>query len=155
MQEKNGLILSDIEKLYPVFYKEPEDVRDILLNCVREALESYDWTKGLVRDTKVDDSDKVHCDIILPRLDEAASYKNYGLRHYPFDIYVQTYYGKEFWIEVDVVCNENHNNRICNIVDGYERTIIASSWIEPLGISVTRCISRKCDGWNPSESEVK
>lgn len=148
MKEKNKLILGNIEKLYPIFYKEREDVRDILLNCVREALESYDWIEGYELTGKVDNGDKVHCDIVIPELIESASYKRYGTRYYPFEIYLQTYYGKEFLIEIEISASENHSERFATVISGYERNVIATTWVEPMGIHIKDITVRRCQKWN-------
>ena len=149
MQDKNKLYLGNIEKLYPVFYKEPENVRDILVNCVREALEKYDWLEGYCKEGQVDDGNLVHCEIILPELVECASYKKYGTRYYPIDIFVRTYYGKEFLVVIEISASENHYERFATVISGYEKRVIATDWIEPMGIHIKDIMSRKCDKWEP------
>jgi len=149
MQDKNKLYLGNIEKLYPVFYKEPENVRDILVNCVREALEKYDWLEGYCKEGQVDKSNFVHCEIVLPELVESASYKKYGTRYYPFEIFVRTFYGKEFLVIVEVSASENHFERFATVISGYEKSVIATSWVEPMGIHIKDIYVRKCDRWEP------
>lgn len=149
MDKKNKLYLGNIEKLYPVFYKEPKNVRDILVNCVREALDEYDWLEGYCKEGQVDEGNLVHCEIVLPELVECASYKKYGIRYYPFDIFVRTYYGKEFCIEIQVEAMENNLERFATVLSGYGRNVIASTWIEPMGIRIKDIMSRKCDKWEP------
>lgn len=148
MQE-NKLVLGNIDKLYPIFYKEPENVRDTLVDCVRDALESYDWQEGYCKDGQVDKSNFVHCDIVLPELVECASYKKYGTRYYPFEIYVRTFYGKEFLVIVEISASESHYERFATVISGYEKNVIATSWVEPMGIHIKDIITRKCDKWEP------
>lgn len=149
MDKKNKLYLGNIEKLYPVFYKEPENVRDILVNCVREALEDYDWLEGYCKNGQVDKSNFVHCEIVLPELVESASYKKYGTRYYPFEIFVRTFYGKEFLVVVEVSASENHYERFATVISGYEKSVIATDWVEPMGIHIKDIYVRKCDKWEP------
>lgn len=147
----NRLVLQNIDKLYPVFYKERDEVRDILIECVKESLEAYDFTEGLKRTGKADEGNLVHCDIVLPELVECASYKKYGTRYYPLDIYVQTYYGKEFWIEIAIGASEYYNDRLCTRLTPYEKTIIATTYIEPFAIYINKVHTGKCECWNPAE----
>lgn len=155
MQGKNKLVLIDIEKLYTAFYKEPEDVRELLVDCVRKALEDYNWVEGLDIEGRFGEGGKIFCDFAIPKLHRCVSFKDYGNRYYPLSFYIKTFYGKEFDIGISIVAEEYHDDCFAIVRNGEERPAIATTWIEPVGVCIRDVIKRKCEGWELTNENIE
>lgn len=131
--------IEGFENLEEALKHEPENIKQIITDFVKETLEQYKeamFATGLKRRGTVDlDDDLVRCDFVLPDLIRWGSYKSFGLRYYTFEAKISTHYGKEWDILISVICNESIYDRFCATLNSGEK-IIAYNWAEPLAIRI-------------------
>ena len=142
--------IEGFENLEEALNHEPENIKQIITDFVKETLEQYKdamFATGLKRKGTVDlDDDLVRCDFVLPDLIRCGSYKSFGLRYYSFDAKISTHYGKEWFIGLSVICNESINDRFCATLNSGEK-VIAYNWAEPLAIRIDEVNKFRSDTW--------
>lgn len=131
--------IEGFENLEEALKHEPENIKQIITDFVKETLEQYKeamFETGLKRRGTVDlDDDLVRCDFVLPDLIRWGSYKSFGFRYYTFEAKISTHYGKEWDILISVMCNESINDRFCATLNTGEK-VVAYNWAEPLAIRI-------------------
>ena len=142
--------IEGFENLEEALKHEPENIKQIITDFVKETLEQYKdamFATGLKRRGTVDlDDDLVRCDFVLPDLIRCGSYKSFGLRYYSFDAKISTHYGKEWVIGLSVICNESIYDRVCATLNSDEK-VIAYNWAEPLAIRIDDVNKFSSDTW--------
>lgn len=136
-----------LELLDRAFQDEPEKIKAILKDRVVSALNTYSRNLGEeVRDEGADVDDLVRCDIVLPSLALAGSYKKDYFRYYPIDVKIATHYGKEWNIYLKVCSFESTREQFF-MVDEQGRQIVVHYWSSPLYIKIIDVAERKSPTW--------